>query len=797
VSTLSPSELEVIRRQPQQTKLFLSVFRPRTIFKARVNNALAQRGDRFIAFDTVTLGSYTDIQADSLLLIGTTDGARDIGTVRIRSASSIELLVAENSDIRWQDDLFLTALRFWRIEAKYPKITHDPLNAESVLFWKDYDIAYSNQNSVLGTFVNAGEHRAIFRDCASGIAESYWSSTGTHNLLSGTLNYNWQFEGGTPSSSSSAHPGTVTYSAPGHYVTSLSISGSNGSVDTTYRYVSVYDYLGCGTGTPPTNWELNSLDGSRGEGGYSASITLHEVIDINEGDVVVIFAENWYGDEKRSLGGNHPNSSNIIFSGYILDDSIRINYRNSTVEFQAGSISALMKQSEGFSCSVESKAVPTTWFELLDMDIRRATYHYLRWHTTVLNLTDIEFKGTDRKIQFFDADRGSIYDAIDSLIRSALVGEVVSDKQSKLWLEVSAYATPNATGTYTPVMEISKRDWMGEPRIDEALSNTTSFIEMGGIAYSGSATGTFAPLLANAPGNAPSYRGRVERTQGLALVTQSQLNQLSGDVLAFKNAKYPVIDMDLTGNYNNLDIAPQEAVQIDIDDSMRGRRINAPYIPSAIQWSFDPENNILLPKVTWSIITSGEAGESIIIPDTPPAEGFNNTPSGHFTSPTFPVGFSFPIPLPGAVAVIATDNPIHAQSASTYSGNAGIDVSETYDPYNLVTVTPTQFSVNVSGFYSIGFAVSIQCIVGGSTAVLTFEINPTGNSTTYGSFDPLVRMVHPVTTSLNTTVIASRIVYISSAATISLPYAFVTGGGGSQGGFSGATVTLQLIASLV
>src|SRR6185369_2493266 len=315
-------------------------------------------------------------------------------------------------------------------------------------------------------------------------------------------------------------------------------------------------------------------DGSRGESGYTAQITLHEVIDIAEGDVVVIFAENWYGSEKVSFGRN---PTNVVFSGYILDDSIRINYKKNTVELSAGSISAIMKQGEGFSCSVESKVTPTTWFELKDMDVRRAIYHYLRWHTTVLNVTDVQFLGEDKKIQFYDADRGSLYDAIDSLIRSALVGSVISDKQSKLWLEVDAYAQPNATGTFPPVMSIEKRDWMNEPRIEEQLANTTSFIEMGGIAYAGSNTGTFSALMTNAPGNAPSYRGKVERTQGLALTDQAQLNQLAGNVLAFKNAKFPSIDMDMTGNFSHLDIAPQEAVQIDIssDDNVRGRNISS------------------------------------------------------------------------------------------------------------------------------------------------------------------------------------------------------------------------------
>jgi hypothetical protein len=605
--------------------------------------------------------------------VGTTDGGRDVGTVRIRATSSIELTVAENSDILWRDNLYITALKYWRIDARYPRITHDPNNSEAVIFWKDYDISYTNQNAILGTFVNAGTHRAMFRDCASGIAQTYWSSSGTFNLVTGTsYSYHWEFEGGIPSSSNSPEPGLVNYPAPGHYVTSLSVSGSNGALDTTYRYASVYDYPGCGTGTPPLRWELGSFDGSRSEGGYTVSIILREIVDINEGDVVVIFAEDWYGDQKVSFGGNTPNNSQVVFSGYVLDDSIRINYKSSTVEFQAGSIAAMMKQGEGFSCSVESKVTPTTWFELKDMDVRRAIYHYLRWHTTVLNVTDVEFKGEDRKIQFFDADRGSLYDAIDSLIRSALVGSVVSDRQSKLWLEVDAYATPNATGTFTPIMTLDKGDWMNEPRIDEQLANTTSFIEMGGIAYAGANTGTFSALMTNAPGNAPSYRGKVERTQGLALVDQAQLNQLAGNVLAFKNARYPVIDIELTGNYRNLDIAPQEAVQVDIEpsDNMRGKRILAPYYVTNMQWTFDPKNLTLFPRVTLNIITTGEAGETIPIPAVPPTDGFQN-PSG---GDGFP-GVSFPFPAAPQLGV--TDFAIVEFSTNPPTTNVSHGISVT------------------------------------------------------------------------------------------------------------------------
>lgn len=693
---LSQSDLNTIRQHPQQTKLFLSIFRPSVVFKARVNGAIT-RGERHIPFDTVTVGSYTNLRAGMTILVGSSDGARDKGKVRLRSASSIELLVAENSDINWADDLYITGLNFFEVWPVYPRIIHDPLNAESVVFYKDYDIAYTNQNTILGTFVNAGSHRMIFRDCASGIAETYWSSTGTLGLRTGTsFAYNWSFEGGSPSSSTSRDPGLVQYSAPGHYVTSLTVSGSLGSVDTTYRYVSVYDYPGCGTGTPPLNWELTSLDGSRSEGGYTVGITLREIIDINEGDVVVIFAEDWYGNTKQSFGGNYPNSASILFAGYVLDDSIRMNYRSSTVEFQAGSISQMMKQGEGFSCSVESKIAPSTWFELLDMDVRRAVYHYLRWHTTVLNVADVQFLGTDQKIQFFDADRGSLYDAIDSLIRSALVGSVVSDRQSKLWLEIDAHVQPNATGTFIPIMDLDKGDWVNEPRIDEALSNTMSFVELGGIAYSGVQTGTFAPLLSNAPGNAPSYRGKVERTQGLALLDQAHLNEIAGNIFAFKNAKYPIIDEEMSGNYRNLDIAPQEVVFVDIpaEENMRGKRIFGLYTPIAMTWNWDSKSQVLTPRTTFNIVTTGEPGETIAIPDIPPGDGFNNipvTPSPTFPGTLFP-SFNFP-------SVSGTWGQIHYFSpSSTTTIENGVIRTSAYDTSDPAT---NELTVLSAGTYIV------------------------------------------------------------------------------------------------
>jgi hypothetical protein len=609
---LTNAQLETLRTRPQQTRLYLSIFQPRTIFQAQVNGTIS-KGDRTITFDSVSSGSIAAVEAGMTLLVGTSVGARDIGKIRVRSTTASTIVVSENSNIEWADNLYLTVLRYLELWPIYPRIVQNPADEGDSIFYKDYDIPYTNQNSVLGTFVNAGPHRAGFAG-----EQLYYSSTGTHNLLGNSLTYNWAFEGGTPTGSTSAHPGNVTYPTSGQYVTRLIVS--DGTVtDTTYRCVSIYDRPFAGNNPPIIKWEMGEPSGGRDSGGYRVHFKVYETSPIEDDAVVVLFAEDWYGSTETSLGGNYPNGSKIFFVGHILSDSIHYDYQHSFVEFEVGSITEMMKNALGFSVSVESVASPDRWYELLDMDCRRAIYHYLKWHTTALMISDFQFVGDDRKIQFFDADRTSMYDAIDNLMRGTLIGKVVSDRQGKTWMEVDAQAYSNPTGSFTSVMDITRRDWMGEPNVEEQLSEDLSYLEYGGIAYSGVVTGTFSAILASAPGNTPAFRGRIETHEGLALAGQDQLNQLVGNVWANENAPYPAINLEMTVNARNLDIAPQETVNIQIaaSDTVRNTAIQGLYIPNEMTWKYDARNGLLIPSINFKSLVSGEEGETIAISTEP------------------------------------------------------------------------------------------------------------------------------------------------------------------------------------
>jgi hypothetical protein len=714
MTRLSPSSLELLRTRPQKTTLYMSVFQPRTVFQAQINGSLA-RGARTIPFDNITLGAVAAVEVGMTLWVGSTAGAKDIGKIRIKSKATSQFEVSENSNIEWANDLYITVIRYFELWPIFPRIIHNPADDEDVIFYKDYDLAYTNQNSILGTFPCAGNHQALFAG-----EQVYYSATGSFNPLGDTLSYEWAFEGGTATGSASETPGFVTYPTPGHYVTRLMISGSSGGNDTTYRYVSVYDRPGAGSNPPISRWEVSSLGGSRDEGGYTASLRIHDTISVDENSVVVLFSEDFYGSTKQSLGGNSPNNEKIFFVGYVLQNSIRKNYQHSYTEFSVGSLTEVMKTSLGYAISVETSASPGFWFELLDMDCRRAIYHYLKWHTTALSIADFQFLGTDHKIQFFDSDRTSMYDAIDNIMRNSLLGKAVSDRQGKVWMEIDARAYSNPTGSFTSVMEVTKRDWMNEPNIERVFSDRLSYYEAGGIHYSGVSTGTFSALLACAPGSAPSFRGTIEMPDGLAIGGQPHLNSLVGNVFANANSRLPRIAMEMAINTTNLDIAPQETVQMTLlaGDTVANIPVNGLYLPNSIDWRYSSRNQLLSPNVDYVNLVSGPVGETIGIPESVQDAGFDlggwSVPQ--LQIPPLPI-LTIPPSLAAAVQQIintiggAGSTPAYARASSV--GGVGTNQASNNVTIDTFTVSSNDVFIRfiplTSGVYMLhGFHTSIK-----------------------------------------------------------------------------------------
>lgn len=664
------NQLATIRSRPHSSQWWLSIYQPEVVLTCQVNDAtiINQPPGAVIAvpYDSVSAGSYLSVESGMTMYVGTTPRGGEKGRVRVRSATDGLIYIAESSHIDWADDDYLYIVRYWEIWPVYPRLVQ---NGTRVTFYKDYDVAYTDQNEVFGVFHNMGPHHAGFLDCNTDEMQVYYSASGTYHVLSSAglhaMTYDWAFEGGTPTGSTNAEPGYVIYDTPGHYTTRLIVTDDNNVSETSYRHVSVYDKPSCGGNIPPLEWGILSLDGDRDGGGWRARIWMREDASyVKDGMLVTIFADpEEYGSTQTSIGGNALNRDSIIFNGYILNGSIEYNYRESRLEFDVGSPTEVMKAMESFSVSVESKKNPRKWYHLLDMDVRRAIHHYLRWHSTALLCNDFEFRGDDHPIQYFDADRTSLYDSIRTLMENSLRGQFVCDLQGKMWAEVDTGAVHDAATALQKCIDLSDTDWMGTISIDERRTNDISFIEIGGIAYSGVTTGTSTALLAVAPGDAPGYGGSVERTHGLALLGQSQLNDLAGDQFAWKNARYPNVTVNLAGNYRIFDIVPQEVVGLTVasDDTPMGISwTNKAFVTRQMSIQYDSARKVVLPTIYLHEIPSGKAGLSQAIPVEPPDDGWDDPPDPPDVPPP-------PLPPPG----VPPNTIVYVAGSWTAAGDPG------------------------------------------------------------------------------------------------------------------------------
>lgn len=618
MTTPDTTDSQLLGLYPQQTKNYLSIYQPEMAMIAQVSGSY-DRDTQTITYRGVVSGAYTEITDDEfmVMLVGSAPSQEDYGRTWVRNATSTQIRVVESDHINWTDAAYITIYKYTEIIPVFPRIIKNPADEEDVIFYKWFDLAYTDQNEVLGCIPTAGSHFAGFG------TRVYYSASGTANMMGNTMTYSWSFEGANTTGSSAHTPGYIDYPSPGFYRTILTVTSSNGAVDKTIRYISLYDRPGEGPNQPYLDWTRTEFAGTQDGRGYTCRIRLRDPIPENtvlDGAIVVIFKDDWYGDQQQSVKNNGLGRSHISMVGYVEGGTIQYNYYDGSVEFTVVSPSKIMEICEGFSISVEDSANPTTWYEMLDMTVKRAIYHYLKWQSTVLLCSELEMNFTDRDVQFFDADRTSLYDAIYTFLNGTLYGTVVSDKLGKIWMFQEVAATNDATTNLPTALTITKTNWIGQPIITERQFNDVCYIEMGGIIYDNSSDASSA-VMGSAPGLSPAYHGRLDKRQGLALISQTELNNLVGDLYGFRNSRYPDVQLKMRSNYANLDIAPPEKVLLTVLSQDTPRRItwtNKAFAITGISWERDEKQQIERPTITLAEIANTWSGSTIVIPIEPP-----------------------------------------------------------------------------------------------------------------------------------------------------------------------------------
>ena len=617
---LTTPKLDALRSHKHSTQLYLSIYQPKVVMNAQVNISASSgtRGYRTIAYDNSVSGTYAQIESGMTLWVGTASGSFDKGKVRVKSATINTLTVAENEYIMWENNLFLTVVNYVDLVAVFPRLVQDTGDDTVVNFYKDYDIAYTNQNSILGAFPVMGSHRAGFLD-DYGKLDLYWSATGTYPMVSGSnVRYDWTFNGGKPllTGTNVQTPGIVRYSGTGHYVTKLQITvtGSTNATETAYRYVSVYDRPNRGLNVPIRSWKFSDLAGSRADGGFRGKVVVYETLGykLQGGELVVMFSDDEFNGISQSIdiGTTRPDDS-IFFVGYILNDSIEYDYEKSSVSFDVGTANEVLKRTENFAISVESIPNPSTWWHFLNMTTKKAMYHYIKWHSTLLKVADVFWLGKDYNVQFFDSERTNIWDAIQAFMKPTLIGGAVTNNKGQVVFQTEPESFTIPTQAYPSLMTLDDRDVVDDVTVEENMYGEMSYLEMGGIGYDGT---TSVPLLSAAPGIAPRYYGKNSSNQGLALLNQTNLNEITGNIYAKANADPQSFRARMAGNYRYT-LAPinQALVYVPASRTSRNKMVSGTFYADNINYNFKSEDGYLSSTVDFMPVVDGIPGVTLEI----------------------------------------------------------------------------------------------------------------------------------------------------------------------------------------
>lgn len=652
-----------------QLDFYMVVLKPVTVFTGRVNGTPS---DPYIsiAWDGGATGTSTSVGTSgapieaNTVWFGTSGGGRERGVVRLRDWTSSEptgttgtLKIAETDDVGpiIADDDHITVKLEWRLWGKVPRT--DDSDTNNIILYEDYDVAFNNQTvdwlplSVPGppavAFLEGGQAQVDFvgdrsKALAPGasLSSHLWTAHGSS-------------EGTSTSQGTEASPVTFTWSSAGQYLVSFRETDSNGNSHTSYTWVFIIDPAS------PNDVAFTKFDGSSDsddffQGGETASFTVHADADTSEFPeeaLVMVVARG----NITTPTATWPNRGNVLFMGYIMEDTVNQDPLHGTISFRAVTIDGIMKNLPIYPVRLEDNANPQNWTQGKDLTVDRLISFLGHWRSTLSLMTSIVLLEDSAEIKSQDFGHSSLYSLMDGLMKDAW-GKAASSHQSVLYLERD-YQTMSASekAAVTTRKTLHKGVWVGDVGIRERATwaSPTRKVKRAGVYYPGDDAQAI-PYFSEAPGDVQADFGNEDSKSGYILTTQSDLNIRTGNEFARQNQRYPAITMQFL-NDGSFGTVPQELFPavIEASDNRRGLALTPNLVPRQVRKTYNHQGGYFAVQVTFEPVATGEPGITVVMPAEPPSKtGGGVRP--HNDPPLPAPAWSQPVvPLSGAV--VASD----------------------------------------------------------------------------------------------------------------------------------------------
>jgi len=476
-------------------------------FTAQVNDAGIARGERDIVYDNDV--GEANVEAGMTLWVGSSAGARDLGKVRIKSidAGLNTITIAENDDIAWEDDLYLTCPGSYGFRELWGVIPRIVEAGGVVTFYEDYDIAYTDPlDDVLPPKANAGPPACVFMDPAGYAEVSFVGDDSfTTEVGAAIASYAWDFAdgevqpgGGHTSNNEGTCDNPVVvrfYSAGFRYIT-LTVTDDTAQARTGTIYVPVWVF---DDDNPPLSVEVLAQEAKpswrmRVRAFATDTAATEAFYDYPDGALAVLFCHVDYPDGGLDIGG-YCYRSNIRFVGWLDSETLTFDYNAGTCEFEALSHELVINQLPGFAYTLEDNTAPDDWYEVNELNMDRALHAHLERRSTVNQVCHVETlaEGPQRPISIQAFPDAGVYDQAQKYLIDDAVCLMVADRQGCIRVRRDPQMMTTVERLVVPVVaSLIQTDWMNDLDQIRPHRDRTGHYRIGGFDYD-------TPLLAEAP----------------------------------------------------------------------------------------------------------------------------------------------------------------------------------------------------------------------------------------------------------------------------------------------------------
>ncbi len=610
------------RNHPHTGRYYLAVQPWDVIFSGRITGWSDQMNI------TYSSGGFSGtVKAGMTAMLEQDDGT--IAYIRVKTAPSGvtgSMEVAENDHLDWDYNKTVYVLNRFELWPVHPRVTFNG----GLTFYKDYDIAYTDQNASFYPVPIMGPPAVAF--LSGGTATIQFS--GEHSYTpDGAANssWAWTFEDGDPATYNAVAT-AVEWTAAGVYLISMTVTNAHGKSSTGYRYIYIFDRTG--SDSPHSRFSVGELSGSLASGGWACSVEVWaDSIDKNdfpESSQVVLFAEEEWGGNAVASKGMFIDRNNIKLVGWIEKNTVVFSSETGSVAFNVVGIHSLMKNCELFSCALNYDDTPTTWVGLKDLNAIRAYHHLIYWQSTLMIIVDVFLPGqltgisplarlpASWDIKFQDFGDGSLWSQLNGLAEDSFC-LIAADRFSTFYIGRDPQTIePVYIGDVSAWLALTKTDWHGDAEITIQDEPARSQVTLEGVQYVGG-TDTATPHFSYAPGEVPAGRGQMEVKTGAILSTPDLSSMLVGRLLAIRNNPLPHTALKLLGNYGPcIDIAPFRWVLISIAVGDTPRAIvwaEREFLPTRVTDRIAVTQGGCSTDIALVAYANGGSGVTIVVPE--------------------------------------------------------------------------------------------------------------------------------------------------------------------------------------